>query len=85
MLLNDYLRDQRVAAGLTLMEASQKLGYSDFKFLSNIELGKKPASIELLQKMCEVYGVSSSDMRDAYINEAKRRATDVATGRWDND
>ncbi|UYL07905.1 helix-turn-helix domain-containing protein [Bdellovibrio sp. SKB1291214] len=85
MLLKDYLRDKRVSAGFDLSEASQQLGYQDFKFLSNVELGIKLPTTDLLLKMCDVYGVSPAEMREVYINEAKSRATASAAERWDND
>lgn len=49
--LGQYLRDKRVAAGLTQAEIAEFLGYTSPQYISNIERGVCPASFDVLAKL----------------------------------
>lgn len=57
MQLGERLREIRKAHNLTLKDLSQKANLS-VPYLSNIELGKVTPSIDMLQKIASVYGMT---------------------------
>lgn len=65
------LAQLRMAAGMTQVEAAERLGYKWKQHLSHIECGRVMASGTILRKMVTVYRVS------------QRRALAAATATWD--
>ncbi|UYL07884.1 helix-turn-helix domain-containing protein [Bdellovibrio sp. SKB1291214] len=82
MPIGRYLREKRIATLISQSEASDKLGYSGPQYLSNIENNKRNASPCLLMKMCELYGISKTEMRQVYIDSCARIAKKEAEKKW---
>lgn len=56
-----YLRQIRKIRKFTLNEAADRLGMS-FKTVANYETGKRKTKIEVLEKFCNVYGISVDEV-----------------------
>jgi transcriptional regulator with XRE-family HTH domain len=61
--LGQYLRELRDRRDISLREFAQKLGLSA-TFVSDIELGKRHPSDEVLASMSKMLGVSLSDLKE---------------------
>lgn len=53
--LSQYLKEMRMKKGLTQREVSQILGYGSSQYLSNIERGQCPPSIDALAELASLY------------------------------
>jgi len=53
--INVFLRNARVEAGLSQSDVSEHLGLSSSQYISNIERGLCPPSVETLVKMTKLY------------------------------
>lgn len=51
------LREARVSAGMTLREASDKLG-KDHSTISSYESGRRAINVDVMDQLCEIYGVN---------------------------
>ncbi len=83
--LGNRIRELRDARELSLREFARKLGHISAAHLSDIELGRRFPSGELLAKMANVLGVSVEDLKSydsrLPIDDLKRIAeTDPALG-----
>lgn len=58
-MINELLKTIRAIYGMNQAEAAEALGISK-SYLSEIEAGKKKASIEILEKYHNVYGIAPS-------------------------
>ena len=61
--VNCFLRDARVKAGITQMEAARFLGHSTPQYISNLERELCAPSVEMAIRLCEFY---KADRRDLY-------------------
>jgi len=61
-MLADFLKQKRVAAGLSQRDVADKLGYSTPQFISNWERGVSHPPINALKKLGELYKVSADDL-----------------------
>ncbi|UYL09459.1 helix-turn-helix transcriptional regulator [Bdellovibrio sp. SKB1291214] len=84
MALSNFIKSKRIDNFLTQQEAAVLLGYKKSQFLSNLECGKRKPPLDVLQKMCEVYHVERSEMRDEYIKSATNEAHQLAQEKWDS-
>ena len=60
--LNHFLRDQRVANGITQSAAADWLGHATPQYISNFERGLCEPSLEIASQLCEFYGVSKKEL-----------------------
>lgn len=59
--LNEHIRDLRKRRDLSLNEAAEKLGIK-YSRLVNWENGRNEPNLDMLIKMCDVYGVSADEL-----------------------
>ena len=76
--LGQRVRELRQAQDLSLREFAKKLGGLSAAFLSDVELGRRFPSDELLTKMAHVLETTADDLKSydmrAPVEELKRRA-----------
>jgi transcriptional regulator with XRE-family HTH domain len=76
--LGQRVKELRDAQDLSLREFAKKLGRLSAAFLSDVELGRRFPSDELLAKMAHVLGTSVDDLKShdmrAPVEDLKRRA-----------
>jgi transcriptional regulator with XRE-family HTH domain len=60
--LAEFLKDKRVAAGLTQSAVAEKLGYSSPQFISNWERGLANPPVFILRNLTKIYKVSADEM-----------------------
>jgi transcriptional regulator with XRE-family HTH domain len=77
-LLGDYIRELREGQDLSLRELAKKLGGLSAAFLSDIELGRRYPSDEVLANMAVVFGVDLGELKShdtrAPLKEMKQLA-----------
>ena len=69
--LAGFLKDKRVAVGLTQSEVARKLGYSSPQFVSNWERGLANPPVFVLRDLTKMYKVAADQMFDLLINDVK--------------
>lgn len=74
-MLSDFLKQKRVAAGLSQRDVSDKLGYSTPQFISNWERGVSHPPINALKKLGDLYGVPADDLFEVTLNTAIQELT----------
>lgn len=67
-MLADFLKEKRVAAGLSQKDVADKLGYSTPQFISNWERGVSHPPINALKKLGEMYKVSADELFEVTLN-----------------
>lgn len=72
--LGKYLKNKRVAAGLTQTDVSSKLGYTSAQFISNIERGLCAPPATALKRMVRLYKMPE--------NELLKKMVEVHTNYW---
>lgn len=76
--LGQKLRELRDGRDLALRESARKLGGISAAHLSDIELGRRFPSAELLQQIARLYGVTVEELREydtrAPVDELRRLA-----------
>lgn len=83
MSISDFIKKKRIDVFLTQQEASLLLGYKKSQFLSNLERGTRKPPLETLKKMCEIYRIPESEMREEYIKQMTEDANKTAKQKWD--
>jgi transcriptional regulator with XRE-family HTH domain len=78
--LGDYLKDQRVAARLSLRQLAEQAGVSN-PYLSQIERGLRKPSAEVLQQIAKALRISAEQL---YIRAGILRPEDGAGGPADS-
>jgi len=68
----NFLRDKRIAAGLTQAEVSKQCGFSTPQFLSNIERGVCWPPMDFLRKLSGLYDIDPRDVL-SLLMETKSR------------
>lgn len=58
----EKLRTLRKRRGMTLQELAEVLGHADHTFLSRVENGKKPPSIELILLLSQIFNVTTDQL-----------------------
>ena len=71
--LGGYLRERRVASGLTQLEVATKLGYSSAQFISNWERGLSSPPVNKIAELTELYDFSKQELMEMYLLETKRQ------------
>lgn len=61
-MLADFLKQKRVAAGLSQRDVADKLGYTTPQFISNWERGVSQPPINALKRLGEMYKVSADEL-----------------------
>lgn len=69
--LAGFLKEKRVAAGLTQSEVARKLGYSSPQFVSNWERGLANPPVFVLRDLTKMYKVSADSMFDLLVEDVK--------------
>jgi len=69
--LAGFLKEKRVAAGLTQSEVARKLGYSSPQFVSNWERGLANPPVFVLRDLTKMYRVSADSMFDLLVDDVK--------------
>lgn len=67
-MLADFLKEKRVAAGLSQKDVADKLGYSTPQFISNWERGVSHPPINALKKLGEMYKISADDLFEVTLS-----------------
>lgn len=65
--LGPFLHKHRLAAGYTQMAVAAELGYTTPQFISNWERGVSSPPLNVLAKICEIYGVSEENLFDLVV------------------
>lgn len=55
--IGQFLQNQRKKAGITQTAVSTQMGLTTAQYVSNVERGISPASVELLKVCVELYGL----------------------------
>lgn len=80
MLFGERIRELRQAKDLSLREFAARLGKITAPYLSDIELGRRYPSDEVMARMAKVLGVSLDELRKldprAPVEELKQSITD---------
>lgn len=57
------IKNARLAAGMTQAEAARRLGCT-YQAISNYERGTSRVEVDILVKLCDIYGISINDVLD---------------------
>ncbi|MEK2647425.1 helix-turn-helix domain-containing protein [Bdellovibrio sp. BCCA] len=72
-VIGEFLKQKRIAAGLSQADVAEKMGYSTPQFISNWERGVSHPPINALKKLAEIYTIPyrslKSDFREAAIKD----------------
>lgn len=69
-----YLKQKRLAAGLSQVEVAQKLGYTTSQFVSNWERGVAPPPVRTLRKLAQLYKVPANDLYELLLRVTLQKA-----------
>jgi transcriptional regulator with XRE-family HTH domain len=58
----EKLRSLRIQRGLTLKELARELGYEGHSYLSELEAGKKPPTVELVLALSRLFNVTTDEL-----------------------
>lgn len=82
--VSQYLREKRIEAEITQIEAGRYLGHTSPQYISNLERGLCEPSVEMAIKLCDFYGGSRKElfetMIDLYHSQLKQRFSSAAKG-----
>lgn len=70
-----YLKDSRIAAGLSQRDVSEKLGYTTSQFISNWERGLSTPPTKAVKKLAELYNLSIEEFLDLLLQETLHQVT----------
>lgn len=70
-----YLREKRVAAGLSQKEVSDHLGYKSAQFVSNWERGLADPPVETLRRIALLYKVPLKEMHELILEVTIEKVT----------
>ena len=74
-MLSDFLKDKRMAAGLSQRDVADKLGYSTPQFISNWERGVSHPPISALKKLGDLYKISADELFEITLNTTIHEVT----------
>ncbi len=66
--LGSYLKQRRVAKGLSQNDVSDRLGYSSAQFVSNWERGVSAPPVDRLGELIGLYGIAQRDFVTFMVN-----------------
>lgn len=69
--LSVFLKEKRVAAGLTQSQVARKLGYSSPQFVSNWERGLANPPVFVLKEITKMYKVNADQMFNLLVDDVK--------------
>lgn len=72
---SEYLKNSRVAAGLSQRDVSEKLGYTTSQFISNWERGLSTPPNKSVKKLVELYNVPMEEFLDLLLRETLHQVT----------
>jgi len=73
--LGEYLREKRIAAGLTQTDVSKKLGYTTAQFVSNWERGTSEPPFETLRIVAQIYSIPLEEMLEVTLKATIEKVT----------
>ena len=71
--ISDYLKDKRVASGLTQRELARKLGYTNPQFISNWERGICYPPLKQIKVLCLLLDIPVKTVKMKMLNEFKEK------------
>jgi transcriptional regulator with XRE-family HTH domain len=71
--LNSFLRDARIAAGLSQKDVSDRLGYNSAQFVSNWERGLATPPGRTLRKLSQLYKIKADELYEILLEETLAR------------
>lgn len=74
-MLSDFLKEKRIAAGLSQRDVADKLGYSTPQFISNWERGVSHPPISALKKLGDLYKISAEELFEITLNTTIHEVT----------
>jgi transcriptional regulator with XRE-family HTH domain len=69
--LSSYLKQKRIASGLSQLDVAKVLGYSSPQFVSNWERGLVSPPLETIAVLIELYKVPPSEVIEYILKETK--------------
>lgn len=76
MEIGKYLKEKRVAKGLSQGDVAKKLGYTTSQFISNWERGESNPPLNTLRKIAEVYEISPDELFDFVLKATIAEVTE---------
>jgi transcriptional regulator with XRE-family HTH domain len=73
--MGEFLKTNRVKAGLTQRDVADKLGYATPQFISNWERGISMPPIKALKRLGEMYLISAEDLLEKTVEVANAAVT----------
>lgn len=70
-----FLREKRMAAGLSQAKVARILGYTTAQFISNWERGISEPPMETFRKLARLYSVPVDEMFDAVLKSTIEKVT----------
>ena len=70
-LLAHYLRDARIARGLSQLQVSERLNYTGPQFISNWERGLSPVPLPTLKQLIGLYQLNKTELIEVLLEEEK--------------
>jgi len=67
---SDYLRSERIKAGLSQAAVAKKLGYSTSQFISNWERGLVRPPLKAIKKLISIYKLNIDVVVDLYMQRS---------------
>jgi transcriptional regulator with XRE-family HTH domain len=69
--LNEYLRQKRLASGLSQLDVARVLGYASPQFVSNWERGLVSPPLETIAVLIELYKMPRNEVIDRILDETR--------------
>ncbi|QDK37960.1 helix-turn-helix transcriptional regulator [Bdellovibrio sp. NC01] len=76
-ILAKFLKEKRVASGMSQKEVADKLGYTTPQFISNWERGVSSPPINAIKQLGVMYKVKSEDLFEVVLAEEIRITTET--------
>ena len=77
-MVSNYLREKRIAAGLSQGQVAEELGYSSPQFVSNWERKLSMPPPYAVKKLAKLYGLDFKELQKLYIeSEVQRTVRDL--------
>lgn len=73
MKIHNFLKQKRLAAGVSQKTLSDALGFSSGQTISNIERGLCGVPLSQVKKICKILGVSKSEIKQILISDYKEK------------
>jgi len=69
--LSDYLREKRIASGLSQLDVAKRLGYSSPQFVSNWERGVVSPPLETIAVLLDLYKIPKNEIIERILSDTK--------------